>query len=425
MLQCSSAEYDHRSGDEGSADSMTLRLERWDLDGSGGAFMKQKHEISQLRSELPEFLYSASEPHRFDLVPETFSRSRPAAVAISSDLHHMRVGASLLSNTSTEISMHFKSLAIESNEMIPYWEEIASRGSVVALARRRAPRQADQYMDGCKIVNLEDRIYDAESVEGLDENWDVSSRGSGLTNAEVKSLYSESSHDENWKQVEDIVLPADKEDLIIERVLDSSSESDFSEASAGNLILSDDDNLNDGARARHYIGIHTTGLDPKLEEDPFEYEKQFHHRCHLCKNTFVVHYKCRVCTSYDICEPCFDAGKWCPDVHHLLTKKMYWDQEGGDTVSYEDLALVQELVVLDTSEAEPRQLYRFSRTSEVLIFDSPPVFHPTASLLVWLLSRDKILLVDFEANDSFIHHLPPSSIKSRYQPHIKSELTYV
>ena len=48
------------------------------------------------------------------------------------------------------------------------------------------------------------------------------------------------------------------------------------------------------------------------------------------------------------------------DPQHALTKKYYWNQQGGRTVSYDDLALVQDLVVLDSSEVRPRQLYRFS-----------------------------------------------------------------
>ena len=399
----------HRPEDVGSSGSMTLRLERWDLDGASGAFMEQKGGISQIHMESSEMHYSALCPHRFALVPETFSRSRPAAIAISSDLHHMRVGASLLSNTSTDISTYFRRLDMKSDKTIPYWEEIASRASVVALARRRAPRQESPYIDGRKILIVQDDTSDSEPVDDFGEDCDDSSEGSGLTNAEVQSLFSENSQGENQKQIEDIALRSEEEGFPIQRMLDSSSDSSISETSAGDLSFSDDDHNG----AYHKSRSTTSGEDHMLREDRLEYATESHRSCTLCNNTFMAHYKCHVCTNYEICESCFDAGKWCLDTQHSLTKKMYWDQQGGDTVFYKDLALVQDLVVLDTNEGGPRELYRFSRKSEVLIFDSPPIFHPTASLVIWLLSRDKILLADFEANAESIHALPHSNVKSR------------
>ena len=395
---------------------MTLRLERWDLDGNSGAFMEQKREISQIHIDSSEIHYSALNPHRFALVPETFSRSRPAGIAISSDLHHVRVGASLLSRISTDIYTDFRRLDIKSDKTIPYWEEIASRASVVALARRRAPRQESPYIDGGKILIIQDDTPDVEPVEGFDEDCDGSSEGNSLMDAEVQSLFSESSHGENQKQIEDIASWSEEEDFPIEKNLEFSPDSSISEASAGDLSFSDDDHNGPYHQSRSDTSgedSDTSGEDYMLREDPLEYATESNRSCTLCNNTFMVHYKCQVCTNYDICESCFDAGKWCLDTQHFLTKKMYWDQQDGDKVFYKDLALVQDLVVIDTSKGEPRELYRFSRKSHVLIFDSPPIFHPTASIVVWLLSRDKLLLGDFKDNVESIHALPRLNTKSR------------
>ena len=252
------ANFSHRQADEGAAETSTIRFERWDLDGSNGAFMEQKHELSQVPLEVRIFHYSVPDPHRFALMPETFSKYRPAAIAISSDLHHMRVGASLLSNTSAELSTHFKALETKADQMIPYWEEIASRGSVVAFARRRAPRQESQYIGGRKILDFEDDDPEPKPIDDLSEDLDVNSQDSGPMNTEVRSLFSESSHSENRRQTVDFVSLSDQEDLAMESGLEYLSDSEISKASDYGLSFSDDDG-NSNAPARRPLLV--LGLD--------------------------------------------------------------------------------------------------------------------------------------------------------------------
>lgn len=383
--------------------------------------MEQKHELSQMPLEVPKWLYSPPDPYRFALVPETFSKYQPAAIEISNDLHHMRLGASLLSNISTEISTDFQSLDTTADQMIPYWEEIASRDSIVAFARRRAPRQEGQYLHGRKILDLEVDVPDPEPREDFVEDLDSGSQSSDLLNAEVRSLFSERSCSGSRKQADDIASFSDEEDPPMEDELEYSS-SDISRASVYNLGFSDDDDDENNNAPRRSIPVkYTTRMDSSSEssypseQDPLEYETEPHAYCNVCETTLLVHYKCNFCTNYDICESCFDAGKWCLDSQHTLSKKMYRGQQGGETVSYQDLALVQELMVLDTHLAQPQHLFRFSRKSEVLMFNSPPIFHPTTSLVVWLMSRDQLLIGNYAADSSFIHRIPSPRSKSVLQ----------
>ena len=430
LFSYSFANCSHRQADEGAVETSSIRFERWDLDGSNGAFMEQKHELSQVPLEVPIFHYSVPDPHRFALMPETFSKYRPAAIAISSDLHHMRVGASLLSNTSAELSTHFKALETKADQMIPYWEEIASRRSVVAFARRRAPRQESQYIGGRKILDFEDDDPEPKPIDDLSEDLDVNSQDSGPMNTEVRSLFSESSHSENRRQKVDFVSLSDQEDLAMESGLEYLSDSEISKASDYGLSFSDDDDGNRNAPARRTPNAGLSGIDSGSDssnisqQDPFEYETEPRAYCNVCRTNLLVHYKCHLCTNYDICESCFDTGKWCSDTQHLLTKKTYLGQQGGETVSCSDLALVQELTVFDTHLAEARLLYRFSRKSEVLMFDSPPFFHPTAPLVVWLMSRDQLLFGNFEAQSECIHRIPSPRSKSRLQLNTKSKFAH-
>ena len=306
--------------------------------------------------------------------------------------------------------------------MIPYWEEIASRDSIVAFARRRAPRQEFKYLHGRKILDLEVDVPDPNPTEDFIEDLDFGSENSDLLNAEVRSLFSESSSSGNRKQADDIASLFDEEDLPMEDELRFSS-SDISRASVSSLGFSDDDDdENNNAPRRSHPVKYTIRMDSSSESnysserDSLEYEIEPHAYCNVCKTTLLVHYNCSICPNYDICESCFDAGKWCLDSQHTLSKKMYRGQQGGETVSYQDLALVQELMVLDTHLAEPQHLFRFSRKSEVLMFDSPPILHPTTSVVVWLMSRDQLLIGDYAADSSFIHRIPSPRSKSLLQP---------
>lgn len=243
-------------------------------------------------------------------------------------------------------------------------------------------------------------------------------------NAEMQSLFSESSHGGNQRQVEDIFSVSDREDLSIEGELDFSSDSDI--FSDYGLSFSDDDGNND-ASARGNLTADTTGSNSSSssshssQKDPFEYEIEPHTYCNVCATKLLVHYKFHLCTNYDICESCFAVGKWCLDTQHLLTRKMYWGQQGGSTASCKDLTLVQKLMVLDTRLPQPRHVYRFSRKSEVLMFDSPPIFHPTAPLVVWLMSRDQLLFGNFDASSECIHRISSPRSKSRLEPNTKSK----
>lgn len=380
--------------------------------------MEQKHECLQISLEGSEFLYSAPDSQKFALIPEIFSKYRPATIAFSDNLHYMRVGASLFSNNSTEMSTYFKVTLLETDDLVAYWEEIACRDSLVAFARRRAPRQESRYIDAPKIVDLENEISGINPIEDLDEDVDVLSSDCGPMNAEVQSLYSESSYGGNQSQVEAAVTLSDTENSSIRCALDSFSDSDISKGSDSCISFSDDgsnyDNLERYSSTAGSVGT-TSGSDNEHlpQGDPFEYEKEPLRYCNVCGNSVGVHYKCHLCTEYDLCESCFDDGKWCLDAHHLLTKKMYSGQQGGETACHKDLALVEELMILDTRLPEPRELYRFRQRSEVLMFDSPPVFHPTAPLVVWLMSRNKLLIGNFEAKSPYIHRVPAPRSKSR------------
>ena len=42
--------------------------------------------------------------------------------------------------------------------------------------------------------------------------------------------------------------------------------------------------------------------------------------CDICDNNIVRYFRCKTCQfgEFDVCEPCLEAGHWCPNIHHEL-----------------------------------------------------------------------------------------------------------
>lgn len=303
----------------------------------------------------------------------------------------MRIGGSLWYDPSPGTSTLFEALAKDDGKAKSYWEEVASRGAILAVARRRAPRQAKEQASGRKLVDIEEENLDVAPADELSEELDTTSPDSdvsGRTGEEARSLFSEDS-----SRKEDLM----KSTISFSDSEDQCSKSDVSFPSGSDLCpISDDEDL---------------GCDP------LEYACEHHGSCDLCRRHVLVHYHCAECVDHDICEECFDEGEWCND-SHPLTKRYSWGQQDGEVVRFEDLALAQELLVLDAESGDP-ELFLFCRRSEDLMLDSPPVIHPTEPLVVWLMSRNQLLFADFHSKSSLIHRVPLSALESKLSTQIR------
>ena len=70
------------------------------------------------------------------------------------------------------------------------------------------------------------------------------------------------------------------------------------------------------------------------------------------------------------------------------------------------------LVLYDTSSNPPRQLFKFTHQLPIMLYDSPPVIHPTKSLVVWPLCGGDVLFADFEGKSYFIRRARTTTRKS-------------
>ncbi|PBK97442.1 hypothetical protein ARMGADRAFT_1075928 [Armillaria gallica] len=59
------------------------------------------------------------------------------------------------------------------------------------------------------------------------------------------------------------------------------------------------------------------------------------------------------------------------------------------------------------------KVFHFSRQVRYVLFDSPPIIHPTSSLIVWPLGYGNVLFADFLGNTYFSRRLRPSTMHTR------------
>ncbi|KAJ6623171.1 hypothetical protein B0H10DRAFT_825470 [Mycena sp. CBHHK59/15] len=71
--------------------------------------------------------------------------------------------------------------------------------------------------------------------------------------------------------------------------------------------------------------------------------------------------------------------------------------------------------VFDSSSgAIPMKIFHFHKSLPFLLYGSPPVIHPSKSLVVWPLSAGDVLFADFLAKTYFIRKLRPSTLHTRH-----------
>ena len=78
------------------------------------------------------------------------------------------------------------------------------------------------------------------------------------------------------------------------------------------------------------------------------------------------------------------------------------------------------LVVYDTSSHPPTQLFHYEEAFPVLLYDSPPVMHPSKPMVVWPLYGGNILFGDFISKSYFIRRASPSLRHSKSAPPLRA-----
>jgi hypothetical protein len=83
----------------------------------------------------------------------------------------------------------------------------------------------------------------------------------------------------------------------------------------------------------------------------------------------------------------------------------------NNTLDKNGLLLIYDISSLPT----PRFLFRYRRPLPVVLIDSPPVFHPSKSRVVWPLFGGEILFADFQLNTYFTQKARASASNSKFR----------
>lgn len=152
-------------------------------------------------------------------------------------------------------------------------------------------------------------------------------------------------------------------------------------------------------------------LDPELlaqEEQEPEYPIGIERaggskRCDGCdKDSLPKYLHCLICqeNDFDLCFSCERRGRWCFDKKHQMYRMI--DQKPAGVASRTNFTIKQELNVYRTDANDKKtRIFRFRKSYDTMLYDSPPIVHPEHPLVVWAVSGDRILFADFEGNTFF------------------------
>ena len=354
--------------------------------------------------------YSTCSSRKFSVNPEISSQYRPSYIDISVNQGLLRLGSMLFTAISESKGGSFVPIPEVRGVATKYWEEIASRGSFIAVARRRRPREKDstqltRYLKkvvGVKHSSGNDTPDDSDIEEAEGSVSSISST-SEMEGAQISSddLEDISSLKEAWSD-SDISSRPGKSEASLD--IDSEIESnDF------NSELESLEGIED-----HSI-YSTIGGDPKWLPRIVYPPEGLSFTCNVCKSLIAddTHYHCEICYGhFDICKSCLESGKWCSNYRHQLILQTK-TRETLDIISLDDLNPGRDLVILQIQSNNASAVFHSHGRTGRLLYESPPVFHPSLPLLVWP-TGEGLLFVDFSRNSCFEQKLFTSSKKGEF-----------
>ncbi|KAF7302531.1 hypothetical protein HMN09_00887500 [Mycena chlorophos] len=323
--------------------------------------------------------------------------TRVSSIAFSSCNNYLRIGTQLFmrnSNDEYEPIVGFDGLA---NMHVAGIEEFAVRGNIVAVASRRHARPIPRYTSGLPDDNLEFVGFDFLRVEGAH-----------------RPAWIESRHDQE----------ADDED---ESESDSDSESDeggYETWSEGSTELSD----------TYEYDVITPWAGPMSdtdsEPDPYASDDESEGSS---KSSVVDSLKDED-QDKDESNTSAPEDKSDSEEEDLPPSAVVnWaqfhedddDYQWSDSDSDSDAPRIRKrqpktysrstafLEIFAKGADGPTSLFHFTKSLPFPLYNSPPVFHPTKSLVVWPLSAGDVIFVDYVAKTYFIRKLRPSTQHTR------------
>ncbi|KAG6852906.1 hypothetical protein C0991_008249 [Blastosporella zonata] len=316
---------------------------------------------------------------------------------------------------------------------LTYVEEIASRGSIIAVARRRKPLKAcDLQRSGREAEHSCDRTV-PQGDDGGDVE-DLATRFHNLFGFDARSQIKDDDATQipSTPSVDDNGTSDSDSSINISSDSESSAEAyeSWSECSsdAANDCFERDES-NDGRRRLHTrIGswdgdddervIHTSSEDSDGESKEVDggSSSDDSDDSHCSEDSSDSAVSRRKLGKWQIRTP-YGEEVLSSDEEDAYFESYRARMQRGKAKRKSMTPFLARLCVYNAESLEmPKEVFSFSMGLELPLYDSPPTIHPTHSLIVWPLSGGKLLFGDFGVGTYFIRKLKSSTATSELFP---------
>ena len=317
-------------------------------------------------------------------------------VSFSTDLRMLRIGCQLLTEDTDGCYVVPIHPSDADNNLPRYFEEFCCRGQFTAYATRRVLTDDDVYQSGLPdgtflgfgkdFIKMEGRSRAVVGIasrhsKGSDTEDDESQLSSSMESTPASGgsqgyeTWSEcsSNDDANIQFEDDIITPWTGRLASLAR-----SDSDFSDSP-----YSAERSSTDGNDAR-----------PNADADSSDTDSD------LSLSAVVGFGRYRGDSSDDDLDDSDYDAFWAANAYHNYREKKAARSEPSAS-----------LVITDSSS--PNIAFHFLRKAPILLYDSPPVIHPSHPFVVWPLGAGEVLFADFKAKTFFVRKLRPSTAYSQ------------
>ncbi|KAG0704006.1 hypothetical protein DFH29DRAFT_1068311 [Suillus ampliporus] len=354
---------------------LQFACETWSLAGQHLP-VKEKCQIIQESPALCDWpLYVGNAVN----LPLPIGKASPAA--FSADCQTLRIGTKLFAKDAAGNFAALPRLPLHPHQSPAYVEEFCRRGRFVVLACRTKLSARDiSAKDSLDTAEL--KRFPGSTSTGHQDDVGCSSDDESTTDSSTESEIETDSEDdgyESWSESstmfsedyifdDDMITPwADhfRDEDQDSKASDTEVGSDFDEALIESDSSSDEDPVSPSA----------FGYGKKRNEDEYDWDENY--------------------SSDEDGYRHFTAGRIRRHESH---------EEAQATIT-----------IFDTQTSlEAVQLFHLSRPLQSKVYGSPPIIHPTESLVVWPLGGGDVLFADFMDKTYFVRRLRPSTLHTRH-----------
>ena len=367
--------------------------ERWCLASNVPPILRKKQSISTDETSTNWLLYVKYSGNEANM---RAGRANP--ISFSSDCQLLRIGSQIFVEDVKGDYISLLGPTTVSDHYFPYIEEFTGRGRFTVLASRRVVTKDDIYESGIRDTKVADFGTDFTKMEedlsmtlpaaavelGSNDGDDADSESSYGSSTDSSShayeTWSECSTDEADVQFEDdLITPWTGRVASLDKSSSEfsdtpvSEDGEKSEAEANSESSKSESDLSPSAVINYGRYYADTSSDDDWNVNPMPYDQDDS-----------------------------DDNGYATFAYNLYRQKK---------PSIEPHASI---AVFDTTSPIPTKIFDFTRTLPFLLYGSPPVIHPSESLIVWPLSRGDVLFANFLARTFFVRKLRPSTAHSKF-----------